>query len=126
MGRILIVDDNEIIRLTFSEFLRIKGYETETATNGIEAIELLEQSHFDLIITDILMPDMDGFELMATLKKRNENIAMIGISGGGDVPSGIYLKAARHMGSVTTLTKPVLHEDLLAAVEQALAANEQT
>jgi DNA-binding NtrC family response regulator len=122
VGKILIVDDNEMIRLTFSEILQMEGYETQTAANGLEAIKWLEIRSFDLIITDILMPDMDGFELMAKLKERGEDIALIGISGGGDVPSGVYLKVASQMGSIKTLTKPVLREDLLATVAEALGS----
>ena len=62
--RILIVDDHDQIRLSISEILELQGYEVQTAINGKDAMEKVTGFQPDLIVTDILMPDMDGYELM--------------------------------------------------------------
>jgi CheY-like chemotaxis protein len=79
----LVVDDSMLIRYTVCRFLEGRGYAVESATNGIEALQILERRHPDLIVTDMQMPKMTGSELITALKKRPEtaNIPIIIVAG---------------------------------------------
>ncbi|MBI1910964.1 MAG: response regulator [Deltaproteobacteria bacterium] len=70
-GKILVVDDDKNIRFLCLEVLSLAGYHVKTATNGIEALEMLKDSEYDLVITDLQMPCLDGFGLYNTAIKRN-------------------------------------------------------
>jgi len=79
--RILIVDDEEGIRLTLKFGLqKIKGYEIETTCNGLEALQILERSLFDLVITDYMMPEMNGLTLLGHIQKNQPDMPVILIS----------------------------------------------
>lgn len=79
----LVVDDSMLIRYTVCRFLEGRGYAVESATNGMEALQILERRHPDLIVTDMQMPKMTGSELITALKKRPEtaNIPIIIVAG---------------------------------------------
>jgi CheY-like chemotaxis protein len=79
----LVVDDSMLIRYTVCRFLEERGYGVESATNGAEALEILERVHPDLIVTDMQMPKMSGSELITALKKNPEtaNIPIIIVAG---------------------------------------------
>jgi CheY-like chemotaxis protein len=68
----LVVDDSMLIRYTVCRFLEERGFAVESATNGVEALEILERVHPDLIVTDMQMPKMSGTELISALKKNPE------------------------------------------------------
>lgn len=71
--RILIVDDDEMVRIALNELLRPEGYEVHTASCGADALESLDQNEYDLLVLDVIMPKMDGFELCKRIRKR-ENL----------------------------------------------------
>jgi CheY-like chemotaxis protein len=79
----LVVDDSMLIRYTVCRFLEERGFAVESATNGVEALQILERIHPDLIITDMQMPKMSGSELITVLKKNPEtaNIPIIVVAG---------------------------------------------
>jgi CheY-like chemotaxis protein len=79
----LVVDDSMLIRYTVCRFLEGRGYTVESATNGMEALQILERRHPDLIVTDMQMPKMTGSELITALKKKPEtaNIPIIIVAG---------------------------------------------
>jgi CheY-like chemotaxis protein len=79
----LVVDDSMLIRYTVCRFLEERGFVVEAATNGVEALQILERIHPDLIITDMQMPKMSGSELITVLKKNPEtaNIPIIVVAG---------------------------------------------
>jgi CheY-like chemotaxis protein len=79
----LVVDDSMLIRYTVCRFLEERGFTVESATNGAEALEILERVHPDLIVTDMQMPKMSGGELITALKKNSEtaNIPIIIVAG---------------------------------------------
>lgn len=121
VAKILIVDDDEVIRVLFSDILERGGHEIECASNGVHAVKMLKGQAFDLVITDVLMPNMDGFELISSVQKISPNSRVITISGGGRILSDKYLKVAAALGSTITLSKPVSSEELLQAVDDVLA-----
>lgn len=70
--RILVVDDDELVLIALGELLRPQGYEIQTVTSGSEAIKILDQNGFDLLIFDIIMPQMDGFELCKKVRAKEQ------------------------------------------------------
>lgn len=123
MPRILIVDDDENLRKVLEKLLTIKGHEVRTAENGIDAIKLMEHESFDLVITDILMPDMDGYELIRALRKGEAPPRIIAISGGsGRLDSEYLLEVAKRMKADKLLQKPISIAAIDAAVNEVMGA----
>jgi CheY-like chemotaxis protein len=79
--RILIVDDEPVITALLASLLSSQGYLCETATNGRAALEMVSQSHFDVVITDILMPEMDGITLTQKLSHQFPNLFIMVMKG---------------------------------------------
>ena len=77
MKRILVADDEMSIRLLYSEELREEGYEVFTASNGREALEVVEKEPLDLIILDIKMPEMNGIEVLRRIKEQHPNLPVL-------------------------------------------------
>jgi len=121
MGRILIVDDEEITRFTLREILEVSGYSVTEARNGKECIDLQKISPFDLIITDILMPEKDGIETIIHLKRDYPGIKIVAISGGGNMDINEALKFAQEFGADRILAKPFSDEQLIEVVAEQLS-----
>ena len=117
MARILIAEDCEFQRTFLDNVLRLAGHETALAADGRKAIKLLDESAFDLVITDILMPGCDGIELIQSLRRaqcRTPVLAMTGDNGAGcPLP---YLQFARAFGAAAQLVKSASVHELLSAV----------
>lgn len=116
MNRILIVDDDSAVRATLVKIFRNKPYVIMEATNGREALKLCQKNPVDLIITDIIMPEMEGIETIMEIRKQYSDIKIIAISGGGKRGADIYLSMARELGADSIFDKPVPIGDLLNAV----------
>lgn len=122
---ILLVDDVKDVRDGLSQILSDEGYDVMTAENGLQAIKKLMNKHTDLIITDILMPEMDGIELIDKVKEFNlPGLQYILISGGGRKLANDYdyLEITKKLTGVSTLLKkPFKPEELLEVVNTLLA-----
>lgn len=118
--RILVVDDDLMVRMVVSETLSWAGYTVTLAEDGSEAIRKLEAADFDLVVTDILMPDTDGLELTRVVKRRWPLTPMIAISSGGRLDAGYYLPLARSMGVDGVMAKPIRPGPFLALVGDVL------
>lgn len=116
MNRILIVDDDSAVRATLVKIFRNEPYVIMEATNGREALKLCQKNQVDLIITDIIMPEMEGIETIMEIRKQYSDIKIIAISGGGKRGADIYLSMARELGADCIFDKPVPIGDLLNAV----------
>lgn len=119
--KILIVDDEAPIRLWLRQILEAKGMTIGEAANGTEALAELRREAWDAIITDVLMPDTDGIELLLRIRRDFPNLAVITMSGGGQLSSDFYLGIAKKLGTTTTLVKPFDAEELEAALALLLA-----
>lgn len=132
MKRILFVDDNQPFRLSFSRILDKEGYEVIQAENGREGLEKYDPQTIDLVVCDLIMPEVEGLETMQKIHAANKEAKILAISGGGRVNALDYLKVAHLMGAVVTLAKPFTSEELLDAVSkhigpgQGSAASERT
>jgi CheY-like chemotaxis protein len=121
MARILIVDDDDAVRALLGEVLVSFGHVVIAAHDGEEAIRLFPEARADLVITDIVMPEKEGLELMADLRRRQPDVKIIAISGGARIGAGDYLELARHLGARKVLAKPFTQAALMAAVDELLA-----
>ena len=119
---ILVVDDEENAREGLSKILSKEGYRVDTAANGKEAIDNLKRQRYDLVITDMRMPLMDGFEVLREIKKMDENIGVIMITAYGEVES--YLEAM-NMGAFEYINKPVRVNELKRVITKVLEARQK-
>jgi DNA-binding NtrC family response regulator len=115
-GRILVVDDEEQLRQLFRTVLTIAGYTVFEADDGKQAMACVEKQPLDLVITDLVMPERDGIEIIRGLHSKYPEIKIIAISGAFD---GNFLKVAKAMGAYAVLLKPISIENLLSIVRQA-------
>jgi putative two-component system response regulator len=113
--RLLIVDDEETIRLALSRFLRSRGFEADTAETGAQALTLLRDGFYSLMLCDIRMPGMSGLDLVPRARALHPDMAVIMLSAVNDVPTATESISA---GAMEYLTKPVDLQDLLAAIER--------
>ena len=121
MAKILVVDDNNKFREMTSLVLRKAGHIVTVATNGNEATRLVQDNTFDLVITDLVMPEKDGIETIMELRRKIPALKIIAMSGGGLVAPENYLVIARQLGTAQTLAKPFSRDELLAAVDRVLS-----
>lgn len=121
MKRVLIIDDEELARFTIREILEGAGYSVDEAENGNIGIERQKASPFDLIITDIIMPEKEGVETIIDLKNDFPDLKIIAISGGGRTRNLDFLKLSQQFGAEKVLAKPFTEGQLLEAVGQVLA-----
>jgi CheY-like chemotaxis protein len=115
---ILVVEDEEKMRDLLRRMLERASFTVMTAPHGREALKLFRERPVDLAITDLMMPEMDGFELIRELTSQWPSIRIIAISG-----ADLRLDMARQLGAKAVLKKPVTGAALVTAVEQVLAAN---
>ncbi len=113
--RLLVVDDEETIRLALSKFLRSRGFDAETAESGEAALAHLHEGRFSLMLCDIRMPGMSGLDLVPKARALHPDLAVIMLSAVNDVPTASESIA---VGAMEYLTKPVDLQDLLAAIER--------
>ena len=121
MKKILVVDDEAHMRLMLEDLLDTE-YEITLAANGREAKELMANGNFDLMITDLVMPEMNGIDLIMAIKHANPNQKVIAISGGGGISGRFdYLPVVQLLGADKIFAKPFHLHELMAAVKLILA-----
>ena len=116
--RILIVDDEQLFLNSLQRELRIvdNDFDIYTTTKSKDTLELIEKLNIDLLITDILMPDKEGLEIVREVHVEFPSVKIIAMTG-GDIG---YLEYANRFGAAYTLSKPFSGEDLIAAINAAL------
>ena len=122
MARILVIDDEAELRQIICNTLKLGGHEVIEARNGREGVDRYSDATVDLVITDIMMPESDGFETIIALRRGHPDVKIVAISGGGRVGDTNYLMLAERLGADRILAKPFQREQLLAAVRDCLAA----
>ena len=120
---ILIADDEDSIRSLLEHFLQSSGHAVVVVGSAREACDVIARHTFVLVITDVLMPDGDGLDLITELRKKQPKARILAMSGGGRYLEGSdYLKLATGLGAHTAIMKPFTFEQLTAAISVALAA----
>ena len=121
MKTILLVDDDDLFGDMVKKTLLHLGYAVVRAHNGNEALQLYDPLKVDLVLTDLIMPDKEGLELISELRHAHPTVKIIAMSGGGRNTPEEYLPIARLLGAVRTLTKPFEQEELAKALTDSLA-----
>ncbi|MEC9491643.1 response regulator [Flexistipes sp.] len=114
---VLVVDDEEHTRLGYAEVLRIDGYDVDVAQNGAEGLKKAERKEYQVIVTDLRMPEMDGMTFIEKLRNFDPEARVIVITAFGTFKT---YKKTKEMGVVSFLNKPVRARDLKEAVADIL------
>ncbi len=122
MPRVLVVDDSEGLREIMSIGLRARGYEVSQAADGRRALDLQREQPYEVIVTDLFMPEMDGIETIETLRQEFPATAIIAISGVPSKTGADFLEVAAKLGAHRVLRKPFTIPELVEAVEAARRA----
>jgi CheY-like chemotaxis protein len=119
MGHILVVDDEELVRRMLATALQRAGHRVSEARDGAEALTLLAREPFDLAIIDLIMPEKEGIETIAQIRRGGQGIKIIAASGGGAARLDL-LPLAIKSGADFTIGKPFQLPELVGLVDKAL------
>ncbi|MGB0429047.1 MAG: response regulator, partial [Bacteroidia bacterium] len=103
MPKVLIVDDEEVIRQTLIDILEYEGYDLETAADGLEAVNKIESTKYDAVLCDIKMPKLDGLEVLDRITPKHPELPIVMISGHGTLDTAVD---AVKMGAFDYISKP--------------------
>lgn len=117
-ARVCLIDDDELVLEVVARDLRQLGYAVVYASEGNVGLQIISAQDLDAVIVDMLMPGIDGLEVLAYCRARKPSLPVIAISGGGRLGAGVYLEAAQALGADVALPKPVD----MAALDRALKA----
>ena len=117
-GKILVADDNDLSRENLAQLLMDSDYEVKTVSDGREGIEAFLEDKFDLVITDLRMPNVDGMEFLKYIKDINKDNLVIMITGHGTINAAVI---AMKMGAFDFITKPIKDDLVKLSVERAMS-----
>ena len=120
MANILLVEDEPLVQETLSSAMKSKGHTVVTAGNGVEGLKRFAEKQFDLVVTDIIMPDKEGIEMILEMRRNRPDAKIIAISGGGRTGNVEFLKMAGSLGAVATLKKPIRLAEFLTVLNDCL------
>ena len=117
---IVLVDDDESLRTALTTILERAGFNVHATADGLEALRYIEKNPVSLVITDLIMPRIEGIEMIMQLHKSHPDLKIIAVSGGGRLRPETFLGAAKSLGAWKAMAKPFSSPELLAAVREAL------
>lgn len=120
---ILVVDDEEVIRDICTQILNAEGYTVSCASSGREALGLFKDNHYDAVVTDIMMPDMSGLELLEAMRNTNAVPRSVVITGLGTFEMATL---SDRLGAREFVVKPFTPDELVGAVRKALSSDAST
>lgn len=121
MAKILVIEDEDLVLEAMRIMLEEGGHCVTSAANGQEGMNALKAARFDVIVTDIVMPEVDGLELLTEVKKLYPDTKIVAVSGGGRISPSDYLQTAKVLGADCILSKPFAMSDLVNSVNEVLA-----
>jgi DNA-binding NtrC family response regulator len=116
--KILVVDDEDALRTVLSAELNSEGYEVGTAADGMEAVAELQKKNYDLVLLDIKMPNMNGFEVLKVIKEKHPGTRVIMLTGFADLKNAIESKK---LGAEDFVSKPYDLVDLLTTIDRVMS-----
>lgn len=122
MARLLLIDDDAEVRTPLAMWLTRHGHEVVQAGNGGDGLDRLAEAAFDLVVTDIIMPDVEGIETIMRIRREYPGMPVIAISGGGSREPSQALRPAMRLGADGILRKPFRPAELGAMIDDLLAA----
>lgn len=120
MAKILLVEDDDLVRDMLTQILERASHQVIAAANGEEATEKLRNETPDIMVTDIIMPKKSGITLISEVKNRHPNLEIIAISGGGRLDPTGYLDLSESLGASVSFEKPIDNTALLMAIDLLL------
>ena len=121
VSRILVIDDEDAIRRVVRRLLELEGHAITEAASGSEALQVLGQQSFDVILTDVYMPNLDGIELLRQIQKTGQPMpAIVAMSGEFSPNRADMLRTMEALGATDTLAKPFTTEELHATITRAV------
>ncbi len=120
MKSVLVVDDEPGMREMVKQLLLNEGYHVLEASNGKHAMEFLKNETPELVITDIIMEEMDGVEIILEIRENYPDVKIIAMSGGNKISSEDYLESASELGADRIFTKPFALSDMLNAIKELI------
>ena len=122
MAHILVIDDEADIRFILETFFNKEGHTVNTAGDGKAGMRLVGLNHFDLVITDVVMPEMDGLEIISAIKRKFPAIRIIVMTGGtAKLDKSLLMTMAKTMRADAVVDKPLDLKRLKATVNEVLA-----
>lgn len=119
---ILVAEDTVDLQALIATWLEVAGHAVTRASGGRELVQHVQETPFDLVVTDILMPDGDGWDAIAEVHRLRPEIRILAISGGTrEMPASAVLRVARGAGAIGMLQKPFTRPDFLAAIARVMA-----
>ena len=116
--RILVVDDEDALRTVLSAELNSEGYDVGTAADGVEALAELQKARFDLVLLDIKMPNMNGFEVLKIIKEKYAGTKVIMLTGFADLKNA---SESKKLGAEDFVSKPYDLVDLLTTIDRVMS-----
>jgi len=131
MARILLVDDDDLVGEAVRLQLEAGGHDVTLARHGGDGLKAFGQASFDLVISDIFMPEVEGVEFILSLRRQDRDVPIIAMSGGAarqrgasDEMGADYLRMARKLGATRTIAKPFTRQALMTLVGECLAGSD--
>jgi len=121
MAKILVVDDEELARFCVRDVLETAGHKVQESENGVKALAAQKEQSFDLVVTDIIMPEKEGVETILEMRKLYPDIKIVAISGGGRTRNMDFLELAKQFGADRILAKPFSDDELMEQVDACLS-----
>jgi CheY-like chemotaxis protein len=118
--RILIVEDDALMRDMLGKALEKSGFVVGVAAHGREAIAMQRESAYDLLLTDLVMPEQEGLETIMLFRQQHPRVRIVAMSGGGRGSAASYLDVATKLGAERVLEKPFDHDALLRVIQELL------
>ena len=118
MARILVIDDEEAVRSALCMALTVLGHTVFGASDGKMGLEMVREHSPEVVITDLVMPETEGLEVVMTLRGSNPNLKIIAISGGGRQGSTDNLRMAKYLGASHVIPKPMTIAQLKAVLDE--------
>jgi DNA-binding NarL/FixJ family response regulator len=119
---VLVVDDEESIRISLQRMLEKDNYQVETADNGLMALNKLANHHFDLVLTDIMMDGISGIKLLQNIKEKYSDVLVLLMTGYASVDSAVD---ALRLGASDYIVKPCSKNKILSSIKKSLKINSQ-
>lgn len=114
--KFLIIDDDALVRESIQLMLESIDSKVDLAKDGVQGVEMFKKNNYDIVITDIIMPEKEGFEAITDIKEIDNNAKIIAISGGSRNGMGSYLPIAESLGAKAILYKPFNEEELIHTI----------
>jgi DNA-binding NtrC family response regulator len=121
VARVLVLDDEDEVRSVLMRTLQRAGHEALGAANGLEGLQVARTQPLDLVVTDLVMPEVDGLEFIRELGRLRPGMPVIAISGGGVWDARSLLTVAGTLGALRTMSKPFELAEFLSLVAEVLA-----